>query len=57
MKVILFAGAALSLLTASAFGADLGPEIPFKAPPAPPPFTWSGCYAGVQAGGGSGKQV
>ena len=55
MKVILFAGAALSLLTVSALGADLGPEIPFKAPPAPPPFTWSGCYAGVQAGGGFGQ--
>ena len=26
-----------------------------KTPPAPAPFTWSGCYAGVQAGGGFGQ--
>ncbi len=55
MKTILLGGAALSLLTVSAFAADLGPEMPLKMPPAPPPFTWSGCYAGVQAGGGFGQ--
>lgn len=55
MKQILLAGAALSLLTASAFGADIAPEIPLKAPPAPLPLTWSSCYAGAQAGGGFGQ--
>jgi outer membrane immunogenic protein len=54
MKTTLLAGAAFSLLTASAFGADL--EMPIKVPPAPPPFTWTGCYAGGQVGGGFGQK-
>jgi opacity protein-like surface antigen len=55
MKATLLGGAAASLLTVSAFAADLG--IP-SAPPQPvvPPFTWTSCYAGVQAGGGWGKK-
>lgn len=53
MKVILIGGAALSLLTVSAFGADLGTRF---NPPAPPPFTWTGCYAGGHADGGFGQQ-
>jgi outer membrane immunogenic protein len=53
MKATLLAAAAFSLLTASAFGADL--EMPLKAPPATPPFTWTSCYAGVQVGGGWGQ--
>ena len=48
------AAAAFSLLTASAFAADL--EMPIKTPPAPPPFTWTGCYAGGQVGGGWGQK-
>jgi len=55
MKVILSAGAVFSLFTVSALAADLGPGFPAKVPPAPPPFTWSGCYAGVQAGGAFGQ--
>ena len=55
MKATLLASAALSLLTVSAFGADM--EMPpIKAPLAPPPFTWTGCYAGGQAGGGFGQK-
>jgi outer membrane immunogenic protein len=55
MKVTLLASAALSLLTVSAFGADM--EMPpIKGPLAPPPFTWTGCYAGGQAGGGFGQK-
>jgi outer membrane immunogenic protein len=55
MKATLLGGAAASLLTISAFAADL------RIPPAQPqvvipPFTWSSCYAGVQAGGGWGKK-
>ena len=53
MKATLLGGAALSLLTVSAFGADL--EVPLKAPLVPPPFTWTSCYAGVQVGGGLGQ--
>jgi outer membrane immunogenic protein len=54
MKLTLLAAAAFSLATASAFGADL--EVPLKVPPAPPLFTWTGCYAGAQAGGGFGQK-
>lgn len=53
MKVTLLAAATFSLLTASAFGADL--EMPLKVPPVPPPFTWTSCYAGVHGGGGWGQ--
>jgi outer membrane immunogenic protein len=55
MKAIMLGGAAASLLTISAFAADLG--IP-SAPPQVviPPFTWTSCYAGVHAGGGWGKK-
>ena len=56
MKAILFGGVALSLLTVSALGADLAlpPSVPL--PPAPPPFTWTGCYGGLHAGGGFGQK-
>lgn len=54
MKAALLAGAALPLLTASAFAADLG--VPFKAPPEPAPFVWTGCYAGANASGGFGQK-
>src|ERR1700688_2123785 len=54
MKTTLLAAAAFSLLTASAFAADL--EMPIKTPPAPPPFTWTGCYGGGQVGGGWGQK-
>src|ERR1700746_1265370 len=55
MKATLLGGAAASLLTVSAFAADLG--IPPAQPQVViPPFTWTSCYAGVQAGGGWGKK-
>src|SRR6516165_4632238 len=55
MKATLLGGAAASLLTISAFAADLG--IPLAQPQVMiPPFTWTSCYAGVQAGGGWGKK-
>lgn len=55
MKATLLGGAAASLLTISAFAADLG--IPSVQPRVViPPFTWTSCYAGVQAGGGWGKK-
>jgi outer membrane immunogenic protein len=55
MKPIVLVPAALSLLTVSAFGADLG--LPLKAAPMPLPFTWTGCYAGGQGGGGWGQKT
>ena len=54
MKATLLAGAFVSFLSVSAFGADLG--VPVIAPIAPPPFTWTGCYAGAQAAGGWGQK-
>ena len=54
MKATLLAGAFVWLLSVSAFGADLG--VPVIAPLAPPPFTWTGCYAGAQAAGGWGQK-
>ena len=53
MKATLPAAAAFSLLAASAYAADFG--MPLGAPPVPPPFTWTSCYAGVQGGGGWGQ--
>ena len=52
MKATLLIGAALSLLAIPAFGADLEPDMQFKAPPVPPPFAWTGCYGGAHVGGG-----
>ena len=54
MKPTLLAAAALSLASVSAFGADLG--APIRAPLAPPPFVWTSCYGGGQAGGGFGQK-
>jgi len=48
----MLAGAALSLLSVSAFAADLAvppPELPL-------PFSWTSCYGGGQAGGGWGQK-
>lgn len=56
MNTSLYAATALSLLlsTVCACAADLGQ--PVKAPGAPAVFTWSGCYAGGQGGGGWGQK-
>jgi outer membrane immunogenic protein len=54
MKATVLGGAAASLLTISAYAADLG--IPSAPQPVIPPFTWTSCYAGVHAGGGWGKK-
>ena len=51
MKTLLLGAAALSLMSVSAFAADL--ELP--APIVRPPFTWTGCYAGGQVSGGWGQ--
>jgi outer membrane immunogenic protein len=48
MKTTLLGCAAVSLLTASAFGADLA--VPPVAPVAQP-FSWTSCYGGAHVGG------
>jgi outer membrane immunogenic protein len=49
MKTILFGCAAVSLATASAFGADLA--VPPPAVPVVQPFSWTSCYGGAHVGG------
>ena len=56
MKPIMLGGAALALLTASAFAADLPMAPAYAPPPAPPPFTWTSCYGGLHGGGGIGQK-
>src|ERR1700728_5140900 len=57
MRATLFGTAAVSLLPVSAaFGADLAAPPVARAPPSPPPFTWTSCYAGGNVGGGFGQK-
>jgi len=56
MKTLLLGCTAISLLTVSAFGADLGTDMRLKAPAPPPSFTWTSCYGGGHAGGGWGRK-
>jgi len=53
MKATPLAAAAFAIFTSAAFAADL--EVPLKATPMTPPYTWTSCYAGLQAGGGFGQ--
>jgi outer membrane immunogenic protein len=46
---------ALSLGTSAAFAADR--PVPAYAPPPPPAYTWSGCYAGASAGSSNGTST
>ena len=39
-------------LTALVAGPAMAADMPFKAAPPPPVFSWTGCYIGVHAGGG-----
>jgi outer membrane immunogenic protein len=52
MKASWIFAAALALASAPAAAADLPVKTRGYAPPAAPAFTWTGCYIGVQAGGG-----
>ena len=52
MKATLLGGAAVTLLSVSAFAADLA--VP--PPDVPPPFSWTSCYGGGQVGGGWGQK-
>jgi outer membrane immunogenic protein len=54
MKTTLLLSAAVSLLTASAFAADLAVP-PLKAPPLQP-FAWTGCYGGAHVGGATQRR-
>jgi outer membrane immunogenic protein len=52
MKASLIFAAALALASAPAAAADLVAKPRGYAPPGAPAFSWTGCYIGVQAGGG-----
>jgi outer membrane immunogenic protein len=54
MKSMVLGSAACLLSSVCALAADMG--VPISVPPAPPPFTWTGCYAGAQAAGGWGQK-
>jgi outer membrane immunogenic protein len=43
--------AALALIVSQASAADLPRKAPAYVPPAPPPYVWTGCYAGGNIGG------
>jgi outer membrane immunogenic protein len=51
MKRQLLATVATVALPGVAAAADLPAAYPTKAPPAPAPYTWTGCYGGLNAGG------
>ncbi|MGP0093052.1 MAG: outer membrane protein [Xanthobacteraceae bacterium] len=62
MKKQVLLGTALSLAVAGgAFAADLPPAPPPPPPvpyvKGPPPFSWTGCYLGAQAGYASGRSA
>jgi len=63
MKRILIVGALALATAAPAFAADLPPPAapPPRAPaayiPAPPPFSWTGFYIGLNAGGAFGSST
>src|SRR5262245_17844319 len=53
MRKWIFAGVALVALAGAATAADLPVKI--QAPPPAPVWTWSGCYMGLNAGYGWGR--
>ena len=56
MRRCLLLSAASVAFAGSAFAADLGTPMPYKAPMvAPPIFSWTGCYIGGSVGGGFGQ--
>jgi len=56
MKAIVLGSAAVSLMSLSALAADMAVPPRFSPPPAPPPFSWTSCYAGVHGAGGFGQK-
>jgi outer membrane immunogenic protein len=51
-KLIIASIAVFALAGSSALAADLPVKALYKAPPAPPVATWTGCYIGGNVGGG-----
>jgi outer membrane immunogenic protein len=51
LKVFSLAAIVVQTATNGAFAADLPMEALKKAPVAPSAFTWTGCFAGINAGG------
>jgi outer membrane immunogenic protein len=61
MRKALLASAAMGalVLAAPTLAADLGRQVPVKAPAAAvpvPTFSWTGCYVGAHVGGGWGEK-
>jgi outer membrane immunogenic protein len=56
MKRVLVTAAAFFAAATTAFAADLPPRMHLKAPPITSvPFSWTGCYLGVEGGGQWGR--
>jgi outer membrane immunogenic protein len=53
-NLMLLAAAAIGLTASVASAADLPRKAPSYAPPAPPPFSWTGFYLGINGGAGWG---
>ncbi len=54
MKKLIFAGVALAALFLGGPARSADGPMPVKAAPAPRAWDWTGFYAGIQGGGGSG---
>jgi outer membrane immunogenic protein len=52
MKKFLLGSMALAAMIA---GPAMAADMPLKAPPPPPVFSWTGCYVGIQGGGAWGR--
>ncbi len=53
MKKFLLGSVALAAVIA---GPAMAADMPLKAPPPPPVFSWTGCYVGIEGGGRLGTQ-
>jgi outer membrane immunogenic protein len=52
MKKFLLGSVALAAVIA---GPAMAADMPLKAPPPPPVFSWTGCYVGIEGGGAWGR--
>jgi outer membrane immunogenic protein len=52
MKKLLLAAAAVVALSVQAGAADIPLKTPYRPPPIPVLYNWTGCYLGIHAGGG-----
>jgi outer membrane immunogenic protein len=55
-RLLAVVGLGTVIVAGAANAADLATKAPlYKAPPAPPAYSWTGCYLGVEGGGNWGK--